>query len=74
MLDKKYEIDFPENDILNWKTVKFVNPNKLQFKNKQITGVLLHDGNFVVNGVLFFKDEFEVIDENPIETFWKLKI
>ena len=27
---------------------------------------MLHDGNFMVNGVLFLENQFEVIDENPM--------
>lgn len=74
MLNKKYEIDFPEEGTLNWKTIQFTNPKDSYLKDKKITGVLLHDGNFVVNGVFFTKEEFTVIDENPIATLFGLKI
>ena len=48
---KKYEIDFPDEGYFNWKTVKFTNPAWGYYKNAKIVGVLLHDGNFLTNGV-----------------------
>ncbi len=61
----KYKIDFPEEGYFNWKTVKI--KNTIDYLNgKEIIGVLLHDGNFMVNGVLFLENQFEVIDENPM--------
>ena len=70
MLDEKYEIDFPESETLNWKTVMFNCPNKPYYHKKKVTGVLLHDGNFVINGMLFNAGEFDVIDEDPIGTLF----
>lgn len=30
-------------------------------------GVVLHDGNFMVNGVLFLKNQYEIINDNPFK-------
>lgn len=61
----KYEIDFPDIGDFNWKTVKLKNTN--YYNGCKIIGVVLHDGNFMVNGVLFLKHQFDIIDENPIK-------
>jgi len=65
-MDLKYKKDFPDEGFWNWKTVKFTNPKNEYYKNSKIVGVLLHDGNFLTNGVFFEKEEFEIIDENPL--------
>jgi len=64
--DKKtYEKDFPSQGTFNWKKVKLITPNEPYYNNHIIIGVVLHDGNFMTNGVLFLKDQYEIIDENP---------
>jgi hypothetical protein len=64
-IDNKYKQDFPDQGTLNWKKVKIKKPGSY-FDNAKITGVLLHDGNLMINGVLFDANEFEIIDENPL--------
>ena len=61
----KYKQDFPDEGYLNWKRVRINVPDDYRH-NVKIMGVLLHDGNFVANGVLFLKDEFRIIDEDPL--------
>jgi hypothetical protein len=66
--DKKtYEIDFPDEGYFNWKTVKLKTPENIYYDGKKIIGVLLHDGNFMVNGVLYLENQFEIIDEDPLK-------
>jgi hypothetical protein len=65
-MNKKYEKDFPEHDTFNWKTVRLITPENVYYGNHQIIGVLLHDGRFVTNGVFFEPNQFEVIDEDPL--------
>lgn len=63
--DKKiYEQDFPNEGFFNWKTVKL---KVFPYNDCEITGVLLHDGNFMINNILFLKDEYEIIDEDPLK-------
>ena len=67
--DKKtYEQDFPEHGDFNWKVVKLKTPNNPHFDGHKIIGVVLHDGNFMINGVLFLKNEYEIIEEEPFKT------
>jgi hypothetical protein len=64
--DKKtYKKDFPDHGDFNWKKVKLKTSDNY-YNGHKIIGVLLHDGNFMVNGVLFLASEFEVINENPL--------
>ena len=64
--DKKtYERDFPETGNFNWKTVRLKTPENPYYDEAKITGVVLHDGNFMVNGVLFLENQYEIINENP---------
>lgn len=62
-----YTQDFPSPGDWNWKTVKLITPDNPYYNNHKIMGVLLHDGNFMTNGVLFLSSQFEIIDENPIK-------
>lgn len=65
--DKKtYEEDFPETGNLNWKTVILKTPDNPYYNGHKIMGVVLHDGNFMINGVMFLKNQYEIIDENPM--------
>ena len=64
---KKYKKDFPDQGYFNWKTVLLKTPNNIYYDGYKITGVLLHDGNFMTNGVLFLADQFEIIDEDPLK-------
>ena len=64
--DKKtYKQDFPEQGNFNWKTVKLKTPNEPYYNGHKIIGVVLHDGNFMTNGVLFLKNQYEIINEDP---------
>ena len=66
--DKKtYEQDFPEHGNFNWKTVKLKTPTEPYYDGHKIIGVVLHDGNFMVNGVLFLENQYEIIDEDPLK-------
>jgi hypothetical protein len=58
---KIYEQDFPGVGSYNWKVVYIK-----EYKHK-IAGVLLHDGKFITNGVLFDKHEFKVVGPWPPE-------
>lgn len=68
---EKYRIDFPESGDLNWKKVKLNTPDNPYFDKKEILGVVLHDENFIVNGVLFTKEQYVIIDNDPISSFWE---
>lgn len=57
-----YKQDFPENGIFNWKTVKLKTPNEPYYDGNKIIGVVLHDGNFMINGVLFLKNQYEIVE------------
>lgn len=63
--EDKYKQDFPKFGNFNWKTVKLKTPKKPYYDGFKICGVVLHDGNFVTNGVLFEKGEFEIVEEDP---------
>ena len=56
---KEYAIDFPDDIDWNWGTVVIKTPHEPYYDGCKITGVLLHDGCFLVNGVLFEQNEFE---------------
>ena len=58
---KKYDIDFPDEGTFNWKKVRIIMPDDIYYNNAEIIGVVLHDGNFIVNGVLFLSNQFEII-------------
>ena len=60
-----YKQDFPGQGSFNWKTVRLKTPNDLYYDGHEIIGVVLHDGNFMTNGVLFLKDQYEIINEEP---------
>ena len=65
--DKKdYEQDFPAQGTFNWKRVLIANCEHSYYEGAQLIGVVLHDGNFMINGVMFEKHEFKIIDENPL--------
>ena len=63
----KYKKDFPDEGYFNWKTVMIRTPKNVYYDGARITGVVLHDGNFMVNGVLFLKKQFTIIDEDPLD-------
>ena len=63
---KKYEIDFPVTGYYNWKIVRIKMKNT-HYDNEKRDGILLHDGKFVSNGLIFNKKEFTIIDENPLK-------
>jgi len=65
-MNEKYKQDFPDTGFFNWKKVKMTHPKSSYYQNCIITGVLLHDGNFMINGVLFYSEEFEIVDEDPL--------
>jgi len=62
---KKYKKDFPDEGAFNWKKVKLITPENIYYNNHELIGVVLHDGNFMINGVLFLSNQFKIIDENP---------
>ena len=64
---KKYEKDFPDQGFLNWKTVILKTPDNSYYDGLKINGVFLHDGNLMINGVLFLANQFEIIDEDPLK-------
>ena len=61
-----YKQDFPDVGTFNWKSVKIKTPGEYGDGGK-IIGVVLHDGNFMINGVLYLPHEFEIIDEYPFK-------
>lgn len=64
---EKYAQDFPSEGTFNWKRVKLKTPNDPYYNGRTVLGVVVHDGNFIINGVLFLKDEYEIVDENPLD-------
>lgn len=68
MRDSKYDVDFPDTGTLNWKAVKIKNVDEY-YNDCKIIGVLLHDGKFMVNGVIFEQHQFDIIDENPLDKY-----
>jgi hypothetical protein len=60
---EKYKIDFPDHGDFNWKWVKLKTPEHPYYDGHKTIGVVLHDGNFMTNGVLFLKNQYEIIDE-----------
>jgi hypothetical protein len=68
--DKKlYEKDFPDN-ISDWKwRIARLYP-KDKYIRQEIVGVVLHDGKFVTNGILFEKNEFKIIGKWPPRITW----
>lgn len=65
LYDKKtYEQDFPEHGNFNWKTVKLKTPTEPYYDGHKIIGVVLHDGNFITNGILFLENQYEIINED----------
>lgn len=64
---EKYAQDFPDVGTFNWVVVKFIMPDNVSYNGREVIGVLLHDKKFMVNGVLFDENEFEVIDRNPLD-------
>ena len=66
--DKKtYKVDFPDEGYFNWKKVKLKTPGDIYYDGKITIGVVLHVGNFMVNGVLYLENQFEIIDEDPLK-------
>lgn len=62
---KKYKKDFPGQGSFNWKKVKLITPEFSYYNNHVTVGVVLHDGKFCINGVIF--ENFEIIEEKPIK-------
>ena len=62
---KKYEIDFPEEGTFNWVKIKLKGLGPY-FEGVEGVGVLLHDGNFISNGLLFYSNNFDIIDNDPL--------
>ena len=58
----KYKKDFPEHGIFNWKVVRLT-----ATPGNKLTGVLLHDGNFIAiaDDVFLTPDKFEITSEPP---------
>lgn len=66
--DKKtYEQDFQEYGYFNWKIVKLKTPTEPYYDGHKITGVVLHNGNFMINGVLFLENQYEIIDDDTLK-------
>jgi len=61
-----YKVDFPDEGTWNWKVIELTNADNSYYQGHKTTGVLLHDGNFMINGVMFEKHEFIVIDHDPM--------
>ena len=59
---EKYRKDFPDQGSFNWKVVKITTAH---YDGHKTTGVVLHDGKFMINGVLFEANEFEIIGDMP---------
>ena len=59
---KKYKKDFPATGSFNWKTVRLITPEFSYYNNHKIMGVVLHDGKFCTNGIIF--ENFEIIGKN----------
>jgi hypothetical protein len=60
---KKYSSDFEKEDF-NWVLAQITDSTQEYYNGMKIIGVLLHDDNFLVNGVLFDKKEFVVLETN----------
>ena len=54
-----YAQDFPVVGTFNWK-VAYIKKDRAK-----MTGVHLHDGKFMINGVLFDKNEFKIVMNYP---------
>lgn len=63
---KRYQCDLPSNGYFNWKQVRIIMKDHY-YDGAKTTGILLHNGKFTVNGVLFEPKEFKIIDENPLD-------
>ena len=63
--EPRYEQDFPDEESWTWKVVTLNTPNEPNYHNHKITGVLLHDGSFVVNGVHFSEEEVSKVEDSP---------
>lgn len=64
--EKDYRQDFPDQGTWNWKLVQITNCENSYYENHKTVGVVLHDGNFMVNGVMFEKHEYTIIDHDPM--------
>jgi hypothetical protein len=67
VVKNKYKKDFPSQGCLNWKKVILKTPEKSYYDGARVSGILLHDGNLLINGVLFLANQFEIIDEDPLK-------
>jgi hypothetical protein len=67
----KYEIDFPVEGDFNWVQVHITDKSDIHYGGKP-AGVLLHDGNFIVNGCYYESDQFDILNLDPfgLKAFW----
>jgi len=65
-LPEKYIKDFPIYGDFNLKMVRLVLPDDKYLNNIKRIGVVLHDGNFITEGVMFKKGQYRIIDEDPL--------
>ncbi len=63
----KYNQDFPSAGNLKWVAVQVIAPDDIYNDGRKLTGVLLHDGNFISSGTLFFPHEFKVLEKETEE-------
>jgi hypothetical protein len=64
-----YKKDFDQNitdSEKTWVVVKFKNLD-IYHNNTKMTGRILFDGKFIINGVIFEKNEFKIIDKHPFK-------
>ena len=64
---KTYKQNFPKHKNFNWKTIKLKTPTKPYYNKHKIIKIILHNKNFMVNGVLFLENQYEIIDEDPLK-------
>jgi hypothetical protein len=63
----KYNQDFPSIGNFNWVAVQVTTPNDKYYDGCKLTGVLLHDGNFMGNNMLFSPNEFKILSKETEE-------
>lgn len=64
---EKYKMDFPNVGTFKWSAVQIIMPDDIYYDGCKLTGVLLHDGNFMCNGQLFLVHEFKVLEKETEE-------
>lgn len=60
--------DLKINEIWNWVIVELIDSNNKNH-NPTLWGVLLHDGKFILNGILYDKHEFKVLKDKTNENY-----